>query len=121
VTATEILRLVWTVGTGIGTLVMVVLLQEVRQDAWAMAQVRRPGLDVLRMFTLGEVTDQSIRLASVMSLFAAGLLTYAGAMFSPEVIGLLCLSATAQVWLGLVKLGRRRKIFRALILMRKKQ
>jgi hypothetical protein len=120
VTATEILRLIWTIGTGLGTLVMLVLLREVRQDAWAMAQVRPPGLDVLRMFTLGEVMDQSIRLSSIVLLFLAGVLSYLGPYFTPVVIGLLCLSAAAQVWLGVVKLNRRRRIFHALILQRKK-
>jgi hypothetical protein len=117
VTPLEVLRAVWTIGTGLGTLVMLALLREVLIDNWAISQITRPSTSVLRMTTRGEVDDQIIRLVAVASLFLAGLMTYAGQ--STVVIALLCISAAAQVALGTVKLQRRRRLLRTLRLNRK--
>jgi hypothetical protein len=102
---------------------MLALLREVRLDAWAISQIRRPGTDVLRQITIGEVQDQTIRLIAIASLFFAGALSYFSVTyvgFAPVVIGLLCLSAAAQIWLGVVKIMRRRRIMRTLKLNRTK-
>jgi hypothetical protein len=114
----DVLRAVWTGGTGLGTLIMIALLREVMIDNWAISQIRRPGTDVLRVVAQGEVWDQTIRLTGVASLFFAGVLSYVPGT-GEFVLMLLVLSAAAQVFLATVKMNRRRQLMRTLRLNRK--
>ena len=107
----EIVRAVWTVSAGIGTLLMLWLLRETMQDNWAIEQIRRPGTDVLRLQTRGEVTDQAMLTLAVASMCLAGGIAYIGL---PELAApLLVLTAAALVALGFIKLARRRRMFRS--------
>jgi hypothetical protein len=119
VTTLEIVRAVWTVSTGVGTLIMLWLLREALVDNWAISQVHRSNGGALRIITRGEVEDQAVRVASVFCLCAAGALSYF--MQPTLVIALLVLSAFAQVTLGIIKLHRRRRLFDTLKLTRKAQ
>jgi hypothetical protein len=106
----DVLRWTWTLATGFGTLMMLVLLREVIIDNWAISQVRRPGTDVLRMIARNEVTDQWIRLAAIGTLFVAGV---ASLIHLTEIaLWLLIASALAQIFLGTAKVLHRRKLFR---------
>lgn len=113
------LRLIWTIGTGIGTVVMLVLLREVWIDDQAIHQVRPPRTDFLRIHTRGEVWDQAVLTIKVALLFMAGLLAITVDSFWP--IPPIVLSAGLLVLLGLVRIRRRRRIFRTLRLSRQKK
>lgn len=116
-TILDLLRWAWTIGTGLGTMVMLYLLREVSIDDQAISQVRPPRADFLRVHTRGEVWDQSVLTAAVAMLFLAGLLALTVDNIWP--IPPLLLSAALLVFLGLLKLSRRRRIFATLRLNRK--
>jgi len=113
----EVVRAVWTVSTGVGTLIMLWLLREALVDNWAISQVHRTNGSALRLITRGEVEDQTVRVFSVFCLFLGGGLSYF--MQPALVIALLTLSAFAQVAIGIIKLSRRRRLFDTLRLDRK--
>lgn len=116
-TLLDALRLVWMVGTGVGTLIMLYLLREVVADVEAIEALDRPGLALARDLSQGEVTDQTIRLFAVGTLFIAGVSSYARL---PELtVVLLLVSALAQVALAVVKVTRRRRVFRDIRLLRR--
>jgi hypothetical protein len=116
-TLLEVLRLVWTIGTGIGTLIQLYLFREVVIDDRAISQVRPPRADFLRVHTRGEIWDQAILTLAVFVLFLAGVLAYVE--LGMWAIPLLVASAASLVSLGILKLSRRRRIFRTLRLNRK--
>lgn len=117
VTTLEIVRAVWTVSTGVGTLLMLWLVREALVDNWAVSQQHRSNGGALRLITRGEVEDQAVRTISLLCLFLGGVLSYF--MQSTLVIALLVLSAWAQVMIGIIKLHRRRRLFDTLKLTRK--
>jgi hypothetical protein len=115
-TLLEALRVVWTVSTGIGALIMLYLLREVWIDDHAIGQVRPPRADFLRVHTRGEVWDQAILTIKALLLFLAGVLAIT--LDGPWPIPPIVLSAGLLVLLGVFKFQRRRRIFRTLRLNR---
>lgn len=113
----DLLTLFWTVGTGIGTIAMAVLVYYAYQDRQAIRALRRPGIDVARVMADGEFTDQLVRLVAVGALFLAGMLALDH--IRDEVVTMLIVSAAAQVFLGTIKLQRRRRIFRGIHVARR--
>lgn len=107
----DILRIVLTVSTGFGTMVMAILLREVILDFQAARALRdRPDVAAAIGVAQGEVMDQCIRIVAVGALFIAGLSSMIDGSSIAAVM--IIISALAQVWLATVKLQRRRKIFR---------
>jgi hypothetical protein len=91
---------------------MLYLLWESWIDDRAITQVRPPKTDFLRVHTRGDVWDQAVLTIAVGALFVAGLMAILGVTF--VAIPLLVLSAASLVYLGILKLFRRRRIFRTL-------
>jgi hypothetical protein len=118
VTGIDALRVIWTLATGIGTILMLVLLREAWLDRWAIRQVRRPGTDVLRLQTEGEVWDQAVLTLTLLSLFLTAVASYIG-LGTALGIPLLVVCASGLVTLGVMKVRRRRRVFRQLRLNRK--
>lgn len=106
----------WTVATGVGTIIQLYLLHEVWIDDRAIMQVRPPRSDFLRVHTRGEVWDQSLLTAKMVALFIAGVLAYTVDTFWPIIP--IVFSAGLLVLLSFSKFQRRRRIFRTLRLNR---
>ena len=114
----DVLRLVWTAGTGVGTLIMAILVWDVYADYRALPAETPPGNEAMRLIARGEVVDQCVRLLAVGALFIAGIFSYL--QDGQVVIILLMVSAAGQVFLGTIKLRRRQQIFDQLRLSRAK-
>lgn len=116
-TDTELLRLVWTVGLGVGTIVMLGLLADALIDVYAISVSQYAGIDTFRMTVQTDVWDQALLTAAVAGFFLSGVLSYFGR--APLTIGVIVLSAYLLIVLGFVKWFRRRRIFSAIRLRRK--
>jgi hypothetical protein len=112
----DVLRFVWTFGTGLGSLIMLYLMREVAADERALQMINRSGLNLMRLLAHGETTDQRIRFISLVALFIGGATSYL--RMTELVIVCLVVSAAAQIYLGWIKVQRRRQVFRQIRLQR---
>jgi hypothetical protein len=118
VTVDEVIRWGWTILTALGMLFAGWNLREVLIDNWAVSQIRRQGLDVLRMQTHGAVYDHTLILLALMLDFVAGVGAVAGVPLVPLVA--LIAQALALIALSFSQTQRRRHILRTLRLRREK-
>lgn len=111
-TPTDAIRWMWTFLTGWGVLFALYNVREVLIDHWAVSQIRRRPVDILRMHTRGEVWDHALILLALAADFVAGICALAGQ--SLWALSALILSAVALIVLSFMQTQRRRKIFRAI-------
>lgn len=111
-TPDEIIRWTWTILTGCGALFAALNLREVLIDSWAVSQVRRAGMDVLRIQTHGAVYDHGLILLALLLDFVAGIGALMGIPLVPLVA--LIVQALALITLSFGQTQRRRRIFQAL-------
>lgn len=111
-TPDQIIRWTWTVLTACGTLFAAWNLREVLIDSWAVSQVRRSSIDVLRILTTGAVYDHGLILLALLLDFVAGI----GALVSIPLVPLIALivQALALILLSFGQTRRRRQIVTAL-------
>lgn len=117
VTDTELSRIVWTLGLGVGTVVMLGLLAQALIDVYAISISQYAGIHSFRMSVQSDVWDQALLTAAVAGFFLSGVISYFG--HPPLTIGVIVLSAYLLVVLGFVKLFRRHRVFGAIRLRRK--
>lgn len=112
VTAIDWLRLMWTMGTGIGFLASLALLRELLIDVYAVSQSPYAQLDVFRNHVEGDVWTVTLVALSLLAFWLAAVVSYAGQPLLT--LPLLILGAASVAAIPFHKHALRRRIFRLL-------
>lgn len=110
------LRWSWTIFTGFGLVFALWNLREVLIDNVVSSASKRPGVDLLKLQTRGEVWNHALISVILVAHFLAGISALVA--WSLGALSFLLLSAAAAVALSLTQTRRRQRIFRHLRLRR---